>query len=376
MADPKYANLPGIDVDGSDVFECGDLPEDDQHLVQEDVASTSVELVDADTAAAFGRFSGKYISGSGKTVSKHAPASVYSAAGTGDEETVLQKYNRLKTEVGDLMRDVEKIKQSAKDKASPSEVLRRIDVLNQQLESSGLHEVATDLKAEADVSKVVSTLTDMSSAAGGASTSSSKPDGVYQLYLKPGHAQKQSLKCAELEQRISRLEKILGPESQKMSSLLSHSSDGTLQGALRVMEAKLSLLDPEQLPQVDSRLQAILNKVNEVNKAYKGGGDQPSEVNRKVCELYELTRKWEGVRVGLPKLIERLKALNALHAKASEFTSTMAHLETAQSLITERLDSANAMQKKILDLVRQNTSTIDQNITELKSRVQDLQNQS
>ena len=44
MADPKYANLPGIAHDQPDVYETGDLPESEQHYDDEDAEQVSIDL--------------------------------------------------------------------------------------------------------------------------------------------------------------------------------------------------------------------------------------------------------------------------------------------------------------------------------------------
>ena len=45
MADPKYANLPGIAHDQPDVYETGDLPESEQHYDDEDAEQVSIVLI-------------------------------------------------------------------------------------------------------------------------------------------------------------------------------------------------------------------------------------------------------------------------------------------------------------------------------------------
>ncbi|EDM16483.1 dynactin 2, isoform CRA_b [Rattus norvegicus] len=46
MADPKYADLPGIARNEPDVYETSDLPEDDQaEFDAEELSSTSVEHI-------------------------------------------------------------------------------------------------------------------------------------------------------------------------------------------------------------------------------------------------------------------------------------------------------------------------------------------
>ena len=60
MADPKYANLPGIAHDQPDIYETGEhLPECDLHQPDGEEMSESVETLHVSASDAFGKFKGK-----------------------------------------------------------------------------------------------------------------------------------------------------------------------------------------------------------------------------------------------------------------------------------------------------------------------------
>nr|6F38_a Chain a, Dynactin subunit 2 [Sus scrofa]6F3A_a Chain a, Dynactin subunit 2 [Sus scrofa] len=64
MADPKYADLPGIARNEPDVYETSDLPEDDQaefDALQEELTSTSVEHIIVNPNAAYDKFKDKRV---------------------------------------------------------------------------------------------------------------------------------------------------------------------------------------------------------------------------------------------------------------------------------------------------------------------------
>ena len=73
MADPKYANLPGIAHDQPDFYETGDLPESEQHYDDGDDAieggiggvDNVVETLHISASDAMGRFAGKNLDSSG-----------------------------------------------------------------------------------------------------------------------------------------------------------------------------------------------------------------------------------------------------------------------------------------------------------------------
>ena len=368
MADPKYANLPGIDTESKDVYECGDLPEEDQ-VVNDAEDSTSVELVDS--KASFERFSGKYVSGFGKDFSvKSSGYEVggYGLAPSGDKETIIQRLNRLKIEVGELSHDVSRMQSGKEEQVSALDMSKQVESLRAQLDGINLNELGVNsLNTDLNVREIIANLQSESRK----SDAAESPHGSYQLYLKPSEQEKQNLQVANLEQRIARLEKVLGTDSANFGVLISHAG-GSLQEAVTVMEAKLSLLDPEQLPQVDSRLQAILSKVNEINKAHKASGEEQSNVNKKIADLFEVVQKWERVRGSLPTLVDRLKALDTLHSKSADFSATLGHLESVQSRITSQLDSANTAHKKLGEMFKQNLEIIEGNVAQLNKRISDL----
>ena len=156
MADPKYANLPGIVSiqssacfpeptpnqgtcrqahDQPDVFETSDLPESEQHLgddggvigMGQDETSDAVEVLHISANEAFGRFRGKTVDAKGVDFSDRLKAGArkkgygcwsgeYEICAPGEEETPMQKYHRLNCEVRELMEAVEDAKRAEKGK--------------------------------------------------------------------------------------------------------------------------------------------------------------------------------------------------------------------------------------------------------------------
>ena len=368
MADSKYANLPGIDTSSKDVYESGDLPEEDQDWKPEELNSSSVEIFKVGTQQAFDHFNEKYVSGdfnfqplsSGKTKGYNS---------TDQSETMLQKYNRLKLEIEALMLEANTVQDTkGNGDVNLSTLMGKIHNLEAQLKSSNLK---TFSEEEFSFDKSENVLNALSNAKKDAQSSKSAlKDGTYQVYLKPDSNQKQLKRISMLEQRLATLENILGTESERSNILASHSKSVTLRECIQLMETKLTLLDHEKLPEVDTRLQAILTKVNEINKASKN--DSPVDANKKISELYETIRKWDQVQSALPHILTRLKDTEALHKKACEFSSTLLDLETAQTQITTRLDSSSICQEELKHMFKKNIDVIESNISQLSKRMSEL----
>lgn len=71
------------------------------------------------------------------------------------------------------------------------------------------------------------------------------------------------------------------------------------------------------LEQIESRLQMIYQRVNQLNDK-KSLVDDQEKLNR-VNELYQMVTKWKDVSANVPSVVERLSALNELHQKGLLF---------------------------------------------------------
>jgi hypothetical protein len=101
----------------------------------------------------------------------------------------------------------------------------------------------------------------------------------------------------------------------------------------------MSLLDKQSLEQIESRLQAIVNRINQLNDKKQLVEDQ--EKLARVNELYLMISKWKDISATVPAVVERLAALNEIHQKAFEFPAILARLDNEQVLIKQRLDASN-----------------------------------
>uniref|UniRef100_F7HA17 Dynactin subunit 2 n=1 Tax=Macaca mulatta TaxID=9544 RepID=F7HA17_MACMU len=157
MADPKYADLPGIARNEPDVYETSDLPEDDQaEFDAEELTSTSVEHIIVNPNAAYDKFKDKRVGTKGldfsdrigKTKRTGYESGEYEmlGEGLGVKETPQQKYQRLLHEVQELTTEVEKIKTTVKESATeekltPVVLAKQLAALKQQLVASHLEKL-------------------------------------------------------------------------------------------------------------------------------------------------------------------------------------------------------------------------------------------
>ena len=364
MADPKYASLPGIDIESKDMYECGDLPEDDQNWKPEELQSTSVEKIDLDTQAAFEKFTGKYL--------RHKSKAVVTGITGDEEETVLQKYNRLKIELAGLEKQVASIKNAKNQGAVDVKLVENVKNLEKQLTNSSLKDFQNSyLEQEVDVEKALNSIKTIKDKAK-TSEKPKKSEGSFEIYLKQQPEERSIEKLFQLEQRLNKLETTVGLDKGISKNTLADTSQtsSSLTEAVELMETKLGLLDSEKLPLIDTRLQSILVKINEINKIKKS--ETAAENNIKVNELYSMVQKWDTFISALPKFQKRLLDLSIVQGKACSFLKNLQHLEDVQQQITSKLDQTEDCQKNLEEIIKNNLTTIQGNIKELNQRFDNL----
>ena len=86
------------------------------------------------------------------------------------------------------------------------------------------------------------------------------------------------------------------------------------------LNSRVELINNQSLEQLDSRLQMIVQRVNQLNDKKTVIEDQ--EKLQRVNELYSMIVRWKDFSAAIPTIVERLNALNELHEKGKKMTST------------------------------------------------------
>ncbi|XP_065128521.1 dynactin subunit 2 isoform X2 [Paramisgurnus dabryanus] len=401
MADPKYANLPGIASNEPDVYETSDLPEDDQaQFESEELCSDSVERIVVNPNAAYDKFKDKHISAKGldfsDRISKSRRVGYESgeyellAEGCGLKETPQQKYQRLVNEIHELCQDVEKIQSSTKE-SSAEESLTPVDLANQaaqlkqQLVSAHLDSVlgpnAHINLTDPDGALAKRLLTQLEAARGvrssgaaeGKSAAPKGPDGVilYELHSRPEQEKfAESAKIAELEKRLAELETAVGSGSEKQGPLSAGVQGVSLMNTIELLQARVSALDAATLDQVEVRLQSVLGKMNEIAKHKAAIED--AETQNKVSQLYDVVQKWDAMATSLPQVVQRLIAVKELHEQAMQFGQLLTHLDTTQQMINNSLKDNSTLLTQVQQTMKENLVAVEENFGALDQRMKKL----
>ncbi|XP_020331266.1 dynactin subunit 2 isoform X4 [Oncorhynchus tshawytscha] len=400
MADPKYANLPGIASNEPDVYETSDLPEDDQaQFESEELCSDSVERIVVNPNAAYDKFKDKRVSTKGldfsDRISKNKRVGYESgeyeilAEGCGVKETPQQKYQRLVHEIKELSQEVETIQATTRDSSSeerltPVVLAQQAAQLKQQLVSAHLDSLlgpqAHINLADPDGALAKRLLTQLEAVRGsrgstgeGKAPAAKGPDGVvlYELHSRPEQEKfTDAAKMAELEKRLSELETAVGSGSDKPGPLSAGVQGGSLMDTMELLQARVSALDSATLDQVEARLQSVLGKMNEIAK-HKATIEDAGTQN-KVSQLYDVVQKWDAMATSLPQVVQRLMAVKELHEQAMQFGQLLTHLDTTQQMINNSLKDNGTLLSQVQTTMKENLLSVEENFAALDQRMKTL----
>ncbi|XP_033927384.1 dynactin subunit 2 isoform X2 [Melopsittacus undulatus] len=395
MADPKYADLPGIARNEPDVYETSDLPEDEQaEFEAEELSSSSVEHLIINPNDAYERFRDKHLRTEGvdfsdritrsRTTGYEAGEYEMVGEGVGAKETPQQRYHRLQYELQELSREVEQIQgslQGLEQDVTPMGLARQVEGLRHQLLSSHLHQVLGPTAAidfTDPQGALAKRLLHQLEVAKGTRGKSKTPTGTsgdpitFELYWRPELDQfNQSTKVAELEKRLEQLETIVRCETETQNPLLVGLKGTNLMETVQLLQAKVSILDMAVLDQVEARLQSVLGKVNEVAK--HKAAVQDADTQSKIHQVYETLQRWDPIATALPDLVQRLVTLKELHEQASQFGQVLLHLDTTQQEVSMALKDNGALLAEVQKTMKDNVAIVEQNFAAIDARIKQLQ---
>ncbi|KAL3268898.1 hypothetical protein HHI36_007985 [Cryptolaemus montrouzieri] len=392
MADPKYADLPGIAHDEPDVYETNDLPESDQAADFYEKESEIVEKIHITPDEAFNQFKGKYLNQRNIDFSDRISSSIrtgydaisgsWELAGLGQKETPLQRFNRLQCEFNELLEDVTKIQANKNGKIDCAITTEQIQDSLKKLTALQLEEtLGSDVLSNMNypqshlLKQLESQLEQFKTISKEQPESQSQSDEstvVYQLNYRPELVKfQQTSRISELELRIHHLESVLGASNEKLSRLAAGSSKGSLLETSQHLASVANLLDSSQLDHIEGRLAALSQKLESIAEK-KREIALDDDKNRMILELYELVKNTENFSELLPQTIQRLKSLEGLHNRATDLMKTLTEVETVQAEV-----SSNVMNNKILlqgvqESFANNLNEINQTIEGLDSRIKAL----
>lgn len=330
--------LPGIAIDQPDVFETPDVPESDlrtsKHVSEQE---SNVDVIKVTQVDAFKRFEKTTLITNEVDFRDGSGLRGYQTWGEWQlpegskfirlDETVLEKYQRLQSEVLELQEQLKSLEGSDKPLQSTlsgdltvGKVTKDIDGLVDCLESMNVKqwsdsdlcsearpEVSTFSKLEKEVEKLTTDSVETKDTARQSGTSSECL--TYELLCRPQLSRSGDLTILnQLEQKLNRIENVVGIE--KTSFLDNLSNERTVSDAVSVLTRKVSQLDPSHLEQIDGRLTSLIQKLNQVQE--RKSKLENVERDARLSNLLQLLKETESQRLALPVIASRLNSLSDL----------------------------------------------------------------
>ncbi|XP_033322182.1 dynactin subunit 2 [Megalopta genalis] len=402
MADPKYADLPGIAYDQVDVYETTDLPESEQFELYPEDNTESIEKLHISATEAFNKFKGKHVIS--ETVDFSDCVSLkrktgykfgdWELPGEGEMETPIQKYQRLQHEIKELYEEINDMKQKAQDEAevkSVVDIISQVQDLGKQLDCLKLEEcLGADLVATLSdpqgtrLKQLISQIeafkqTSIPTSESDSKEKSTKVDKTtesnvlkYQMTYLPEKARMQeTARIALLEQRLCNLESIMGTTTDKLSKFSQNLKGQGVMEAVQELGAKAALLDTYQLDIIENQLASVIHRMDTIVQK-KVALTLDTEQEQKISEMYEIMKQTETMSQILPQTVNRMLALNTIHQQAAEFNKSLTRLDELQLQITSDLESNKSLLKGVQESFASNLEIIKNNIEALDERVKKI----
>ncbi|XP_065840035.1 dynactin subunit 2-like [Oscarella lobularis] len=371
----------------SEVFETPDPVRGDDHY-EDDSVSETVEGIEVDVQASHDMFNKSVLDSRQANFSDAVGRSRSRGYGTkrsefellpdGDKqkESLYQKYQRLKLETEDLLKDLKdakEVEETAKNlDVSTVNLANQAGQLHEQLNEFTLEKVLGQMPGQSAADRELSRRlnAELKSFREKAPTTGGDGHVTYELYYRPEHEKFAQLsKVAELEQRVKTLEAAVGTKESEITffSHEGHPESKSLTTAAEALEEKLSLLDLDQIDQIEARLQSVLYHMSQI-AANKESVEKVEEVS-KVDELYELVKNWDHMASSLPQLVSRLESLQELHRQAAEFSQSVTYLDAAQQRIKSQLESDRSVMASVTATFEKNSLSIVANCEALEQRI-------
>lgn len=346
--DPKYAGLPGIAWDQPDMFET--VPGDMEDESNDNTDTEEEEKLHLSSLSWLG--------------------DLEVGSGEGEKETMIQRFLRLRCEVGELLEELDTRTESNRGEDSQSEGLsRQVQTLSRQLESCQLEQ--EDTPASSGVT--VEALNKQIEAMKAVKESGRQPvsDAVYELYLSK-EAVRDTNDVSGLDARLAVLEKVVGSSNPADRRVLSAPTDDkSLVEAVKLLDGRKTLLNQQHIDHVEGRLSALTFKVNSIGEQ-KGALEAASKED-KLNRLSSLVASQSSLAAGLlPQILERVQQVSQLQEGSKSWQDVVDSVEQQQR---ESKDVIADTEKEVVstkEYFDNNLAGIHENFTKLQKKLQQI----
>lgn len=230
--------------------------------------------------------------------------------GEGEKESPIEKCRRLQCELNELMQEISALNEDAsvskEEKSSFEAVGMVVNSAKKVLDSLRLEQVlgkeAVAANSEAEVKKLFSQIDEYKKNGGSVVLPQKQPtsDLAY------------TTRIAELENRLHKLERLIGAQPEKLSRVVGTIGSGNLLEAVQQVSTKAALLQPDQLDIIEQRLTSLAAKMDTIGEK-SNVSEKDAAAEQKIIELYGIAKRTEPIAQLLPNILHRMQALENLH---------------------------------------------------------------
>lgn len=381
-----------------EVFETPDPPPN-SFVYEDDQNSEAVQSLDTNIKSSFRKFNNTSLDtgtadfsdslGRPRQHGFRAEPSEYGMQPVAREtETLMERYQRLKTEVSELASDVMQIQDSQKSSekmldVSPVDLAQDVHLLQKQLHDVQMDQVLgsqhlttpqhpyhslllRDLKSQVE---------ELGSGDRGVASGSHGNQPIYELYARTESTKFSHLsKLSEVEQRLANLEGVVGNADTRVSSVAGglDADQNDLSTAVLNLQAKVALLDVGHINAIGTQLQGVLSLLGQVEKAAGEREEKDPDKQTKIIEALEAVDRIRSIAPLVPDLISRLHSLKDLHERASQFASSVALMSDNQDQLSKQTTDLHALLAKMELSFKENLAAVQSNFASLESRITSL----
>ncbi|KRZ80810.1 Dynactin subunit 2 [Trichinella papuae] len=384
-----------------DVYETSDLPECEQHIKTEEVfESEHIDSISISPLAAYEVFKAKTLESDQAEWQRFCFLELgeyyrgYDHKLQVTEESVSEKYHRLRREVDELVKSISSVKESSQS-ANTAEmlngeklILEEADAMQHMLKKLQVEQVigesSTSIANEQEnrlmlITEAFENLKKISPPKKDGKAVQSEEEIArnkitFDFYPnKEQQAFNDQARISQLESRIAQFEALLGVDKKNMQAILSELNGKSFKDALDELKLQVEMLDTNHLDTIEARLSAISSKIS-VIKEKKPSLD--SEQEKKIEELYDMMKKWDSTCDSLPLIVDRLQSLQVLHEQAVQFSQYLTYLDGVQQDISKSVGNCSTLLTEVQTVFGKNMEVIKENFEAIKRRIAALKNQS
>lgn len=368
-------SLPGIVTDQPEIFESEPPPSDDTGVHDLDLLTEpdndAIALIEVPIQQAFSYFAERENEIAQFYVQRYGEYKI--KGDKPEDETDLEKYHRLVTEVNQLLNkfQADKVSQSeikAAGNLDSTALITNLEVLSKQLKS-------LEFAAEHD---------NLNPTQAGFKNIKSKLDHLGDRELVDGGEIRgaksdeaaQQIRMSILERRLNILESLLGYTESKAETIFKATKCKSLVDVAKTLSSWMSLLEPDNIQRINRELDYLTQRLEKIHEQATENKLDP-QAKTKLDQLCNLVTVADKYRAKVPEILHQLSSMEELKRRAAEVSSTVNSIEYKQSEIASSLElrkqELSALPQSFnenIELLKELSSDIETRITALRERDQ------